>query len=93
MKGALSEEIRHFFTNNQFVSNLYAVQVAYISYFQYSTFLAKNIETKNLKTKIKLEANNPFKKLTCRNSRSQMFFKIGVHKSFAIFTGKHLFRM
>ena len=27
---------------------------------------------------------------TIRNSRSQMFFKIGVYKNFAIFTGKHL---
>ena len=26
----------------------------------------------------------------CRSSRSQMFFKIGVLKKFAIFTGKHL---
>ena len=26
----------------------------------------------------------------CRSSRSQMFFKIGVLKNFAIFTGKHL---
>ena len=26
----------------------------------------------------------------CRNSRSQMFFKIGVLKNFAIFTGKYL---
>ena len=29
--------------------------------------------------------------LIFRSSRSQMFFKIGVPKNFAIFTGKHLF--
>ena len=29
-------------------------------------------------------------KTLCRSSRSQMFFKIGALKNFAIFTGKHL---
>ena len=28
--------------------------------------------------------------IRCRSSHSQMFFKIGLLKSFAIFTGKHL---
>ena len=31
-----------------------------------------------------------FRRLRFRSSRSQMFFKIGVLKNFAIFTGKHL---
>ena len=30
------------------------------------------------------------KMTVCRSSRSQMFFKIGVLKNFALFTGKHL---
>ena len=29
---------------------------------------------------------------TCRSSRSEEFYKIGVHKNFAKFTGKHLYQ-
>ena len=36
------------------------------------------------------KASLVFIKNRCRSSRSQMFFKIGVTKNFAMFTGKHL---
>ena len=36
------------------------------------------------------KASLVFIKNRCRSSRSQMFFKIGVLKKFAMFTGKHL---
>ena len=36
------------------------------------------------------KASLVFIKNRCRSSRSQMFFKIGVLKNFAMFTGKHL---
>ena len=36
------------------------------------------------------KASLVFIKSRCRSSRSQMFFKTGVHKNFAMFTGKHL---
>ena len=36
------------------------------------------------------KASSAFIKNRCRSSRSQMFFKIGVVKNFAMFTRKHL---
>ena len=53
-------------------------------YLSFCSFYLKQKNNHFLKI---LDSHSPF---ICRSSRSQMFFKIGILKNFANFTGKHL---